>query len=308
MAKARIATVRVPHKAGNVPGRGERRCEPRDGVSVVAALIRLAAGWRCVIDRQRHGVSRVVCRRRPSSGSSPHGCNRPTGRSGWRGWSRLRRRRSARCCAGTATRGAKTRRSCGPLRTPLRTRAARRALPRRHEAPRPLLGARRARPRCRRWQAAPQPSRRLAAAPRRDRRPLAARLRRDVASQDAESCSRFHERATAWYREQGVIVERVMTDNAKAYTHAPDRDNTPGSRSSVATPASTGPAATAKRNASSKRCCVNGHTHAATPRANNAPADLPATSAGTTDTDRTARTTPDRQSAASHTSVVTTAS
>lgn len=35
--------------------------------------------------------------------------------------------------------------------------------------------------------------------------------------QDAESCSRFLERATAWYRGQGLIVERVITDNAKAY-------------------------------------------------------------------------------------------
>lgn len=35
--------------------------------------------------------------------------------------------------------------------------------------------------------------------------------------QDADSCVRFLERATAWYREQGVIAERVLTDNAKAY-------------------------------------------------------------------------------------------
>jgi len=35
--------------------------------------------------------------------------------------------------------------------------------------------------------------------------------------QDAESCVRFLERALAWYREQGIAVERVLTDNAKAY-------------------------------------------------------------------------------------------
>jgi transposase InsO family protein len=35
--------------------------------------------------------------------------------------------------------------------------------------------------------------------------------------QDAETCVRFLERATRWYREQGVEVERVLTDNAKAY-------------------------------------------------------------------------------------------
>jgi transposase InsO family protein len=35
--------------------------------------------------------------------------------------------------------------------------------------------------------------------------------------QDASSCARFLEHAAAWYREQGVVVERVLTDNAKAY-------------------------------------------------------------------------------------------
>jgi len=38
-----------------------------------------------------------------------------------------------------------------------------------------------------------------------------------LAGQDADSCVRFLERATAWYRGHGVIVERVLTDNAKAY-------------------------------------------------------------------------------------------
>jgi transposase InsO family protein len=35
--------------------------------------------------------------------------------------------------------------------------------------------------------------------------------------QDAEACVRFLERAVAWYREQGVAIERLLTDNAKAY-------------------------------------------------------------------------------------------
>jgi transposase InsO family protein len=34
---------------------------------------------------------------------------------------------------------------------------------------------------------------------------------------DAASCARFLERAVAWYREQGIAIERVLTDNAKAY-------------------------------------------------------------------------------------------
>ena len=33
----------------------------------------------------------------------------------------------------------------------------------------------------------------------------------------AETCIRFLERALAWYEDQGVLVERVLTDNAKAY-------------------------------------------------------------------------------------------
>jgi transposase InsO family protein len=35
--------------------------------------------------------------------------------------------------------------------------------------------------------------------------------------QDAQACVRFLERATRWYQEHGVVVQRVLTDNAKAY-------------------------------------------------------------------------------------------
>jgi transposase InsO family protein len=38
-----------------------------------------------------------------------------------------------------------------------------------------------------------------------------------LSGQDADSCVRFLERAVAWYEDQGVLVERVLTDNAKAY-------------------------------------------------------------------------------------------
>jgi transposase InsO family protein len=38
-----------------------------------------------------------------------------------------------------------------------------------------------------------------------------------LASRDADSCARFLARAVAWYAAQGVTVERVLTDNAKAY-------------------------------------------------------------------------------------------
>ena len=39
--------------------------------------------------------------------------------------------------------------------------------------------------------------------------------------QDADSCVRFLQRAVAWYRGQGIPIERLLTDNAKAYhSHA----------------------------------------------------------------------------------------
>ena len=38
-----------------------------------------------------------------------------------------------------------------------------------------------------------------------------------LAGRDAVSCARFLRRAVAWYAERGVTVERVLTDNAKAY-------------------------------------------------------------------------------------------
>jgi len=38
-----------------------------------------------------------------------------------------------------------------------------------------------------------------------------------LSGQDADSCVHFLGRAAAWYEAQGVLVERVLTDNAKAY-------------------------------------------------------------------------------------------
>jgi len=37
-------------------------------------------------------------------------------------------------------------------------------------------------------------------------------------AEDATACAAFLERALAFYREQGIAVERVLTDNAKAYS------------------------------------------------------------------------------------------
>src|SRR5207249_2885854 len=36
-------------------------------------------------------------------------------------------------------------------------------------------------------------------------------------SERKEECAAFLRRACVWYREQGIVVERVLSDNAKAY-------------------------------------------------------------------------------------------
>jgi transposase InsO family protein len=38
-----------------------------------------------------------------------------------------------------------------------------------------------------------------------------------LAGQDKQACAAFLSRAVAWYAAQGIVVERVMSDNAKAY-------------------------------------------------------------------------------------------
>ena len=38
-----------------------------------------------------------------------------------------------------------------------------------------------------------------------------------LASEGGEACAAFLARALAWYQEQGIVVERVLTDNAGAY-------------------------------------------------------------------------------------------
>jgi len=38
-----------------------------------------------------------------------------------------------------------------------------------------------------------------------------------LAGQDRAACAAFFRRAVAWYTEQGITVERVLSDNAKAY-------------------------------------------------------------------------------------------
>ncbi|MFF9186449.1 IS481 family transposase [Streptomyces misionensis] len=46
----------------------------------------------------------------------------------------------------------------------------------------------------------------------------------DLPDETAATCAAFLRRATAWFARQGVIVERVLTDNARAYTKNTWRD------------------------------------------------------------------------------------
>jgi transposase InsO family protein len=138
-------------------------------------------------------------------------------RCGWRAWCRTRfddrqGAAPARLLAAAAPAGRGR-----ALRPPLRARA-----PRRATAPGPKkLG--------RFWEPGKRVLGEHAGRPHRNRRIGWQHL--DVAiddhsrlayaellpGQEAVSCVRFLERALAWYGEQGIAVERVLSDNAKAY-------------------------------------------------------------------------------------------
>ena len=49
-----------------------------------------------------------------------------------------------------------------------------------------------------------------------------------LASERKGDCAAFLERAVRWYAEQGIVVERVLTDNAKAYHSHAWRDSCTG--------------------------------------------------------------------------------
>ena len=82
-----------------------------------------------------------------------------------------------------------------------------------------------------------------------------------------------------------------------------DAPPAPSSASSAAIRARVARRPTAKPKRSSRRCCANGPIASPTPQASTAHERCPATSAGTTSTDHTARSEADHRSAASHRSV-----
>ncbi len=99
----------------------------------------------------------------------------------------------------------------------------------------------------RRWQE-PQPPSRLAAPAHRDRRPLPAGIRGGAErAKISDACAAFLRRAVAWYASYGIEVERVLSDNAKAYhSHLTARYLQRAGRSPVATRGRIHPGRTAR--------------------------------------------------------------
>ena len=258
-----------------------------------------------MIGPRRPGVSRGGCRPgREQRSSLPVGA-RPTVLCGWQGLVAAspvddRQGAAPSWLLATAAPG-----RSGSLCPPLRARPARRAPARGHQATRPLLGA---------GQAG---ARRRSVGGRRNRRGwqhlhVAIDDHSRVAyaellpRPDAENCVRFLERARLVRRPRHP-VERVLTDNAKAYHARAWISAASGSGSSAATPALP-PRTNGKAERLIQTLLREWAYAAPTPPAASRARALAGYLRWYNRRDRTARSAPDHQSAASHTSLVTTAS
>ena len=98
-----------------------------------------------------------------------------------------------------------------------------------------------------------------------------------------ETCAGFLDRAVRWFAGCGVRIERVMTDNAFAYTNSRVPSRTPSSQSAPATsqPGLTGPAPTERPSASSRPPCASGSTPKPTIPPSKGPPTCPLGSTGT---------------------------
>jgi transposase InsO family protein len=129
-----------------------------------------------------------------------------------------------------------------------------------------------------------------------------------LAGQDKHACTAFLRRAVAWYAEHGIVTERVLSDNAKAYHSHLWHDTCAelGIQRRFTRPYT--PRTNGKAEALIRPCSESGPTATPTPPHTTAPKHSPAGSAGITTTAHTARSKDGHQSAASHTSVVSTTS
>ncbi len=124
----------------------------------------------------------------------------------------------------------------------------------------------------------------------------------DLPDETAPTCAAFLTRATAWFAERGVTIERVLTDNAWAYTKNTWRQTCRDLGISPAGPGPGGRRQTARSNASTAPCSTNGPTPGPTPQTPNGRERFPAGWTGTTTTDPTPESAATPQPAASPTS------
>jgi transposase len=92
----------------------------------------------------------------------------------------------------------------------------------------------------------------------------------------------FLRRAVAWFRQRGVAIRAVMTDNGSAYIAHAHRRRSPSSASATCAPGPTAHAPTARPSASSKPCSTSGPTSASTAAQPSAPRPYRSSSSATT--------------------------
>jgi transposase-like protein len=106
-----------------------------------------------------------------------------------------------------------------------------------------------------------------------------------LADEKRTTTAAFLVRALRWFKQRGIAVERVMTDNGSGYVAKSFRRLLPACAFATCAPDPTRPRPTARPNASSRRLCGSGPTPSPIPHPMPEPKTSPAGSAGTTSID-----------------------
>src|SRR3954447_6771144 len=128
-----------------------------------------------------------------------------------------------------------------------------------------------------------------------------------LAGHDKQACAAFLRRAVAWYAQRGIQVERVLSDNAKAYHSRLWHDTCAQLDIAGRYTRPYRPRTNGRAEALIKTMLREWATATPTPQATTAPKHSQAGSAGITGEDHTAHSAANHRSTASHTSVVSTA-
>jgi Integrase core domain len=108
----------------------------------------------------------------------------------------------------------------------------------------------------------------------------------------AKTCARFLVEAAGFFAEHGVRIERVLTDNAKAYTESVLFAETAGGwGSGSSAPAATGPRPMGRSSGSTRPCSMSGPTRGCTAATPNVAAPWPGGCGSTITDDHTPRST-----------------